>query len=253
MFFRPLDATTTDQSVLLEPVFDGFFRDFMWEVGVTPLFVKQCTKDEGINYTILVDIDGGEISLAKYRAVSGKCSPSTYNAAECDDASFDYDIKCNITSEFEQRPPSGYRIENNHRGVFYLVHVNTTSLTPQPRKISAICTADDLVNANFTKNCQFSIGDTQYFRGINSDWLSVIQGMNYIAYNDTNPYNISLIKSHWNYPLVHDFWINSSDLNINYTTGDTFKQLDVFVKEFKTFVVDRYLTQKPVSIFFRVW
>ena len=40
-------------------------------------------------------------------------------------------------------------------------------------------------------------------------------------------------------PLVHDFWINSSDLNINYKTADPFTQSDVFVREIKTFVVDR--------------
>lgn len=71
------------------------------------------------------------------------------------------------------------------------------------------------------------------------------------------------MKTRWNYPKEKDFAISLintsktaytlSDIAYNYSSGDVYEQTDVFVKERKDDVVDKYGNRGLVTVNIKVW
>ncbi len=235
-FFRPLEKEETDKSILINNLVEKFNENFTWEVKTTPLFVKNCHRDSlGINYFIDIYFQNWSMSFIEFRNKTTK-EPIDVNDLH------NYQVKCDIGYS-ESKPNEHFYITSDEAAVFYIIYTNKTSKEYDKVNINVSCSSNDLLNQNFDGNCEFGLGGSGRIDGINEEKLN---------FND--PYFVvDKIKSNWKFPSNNEFWINSSDLDINYKTAEPFEQADVFVKVVKTFVVMDNGTVLPVDIVFRVW
>ena len=252
VFLKPGAVPPEDKTPILNHLINKFEANFTWEVKKIPLFVDECHKypsgnpptDTGVKLDFTIEGEDWDISRVVYS--------SDIDTDEIWDSNFPIPIDCSVgvmggCGDEENIPDNCFYIQGGDDAVFYFTFLSQSPESEKP-VVEAECDGNPPIGA-----CNFRLGGIETIGGFNKDWLIDTIGPVYLGYGKDNFYNINNIKDNWGIPNSTEFWINSSELNLNYRTASPYQQADIKVKQIKTFTLDKKGVKTPVTINIRVW
>ncbi|MBI2499021.1 hypothetical protein HYV88_02155 [Candidatus Woesearchaeota archaeon] len=195
-----------------------------WSLTQTQLIVKDVSKDI-IDLGITKDPNWNGITCVSSSEAPSGGGCSNYN--------------CHITSA-----------STNNAFVYYLTYAQSN---PVDFSIEDSSTSDCIIDS-----CNYRIGAIDNLYGLDTDNLNF---KNFLSETEgkvsrNSEYKKSNIKTKWNFPENKDFFIRADDkgiLEFNYETKKPEERDNVYVKTFRTNLIDKYGEVTPIVIYFGVW
>lgn len=222
IFLRPGAQPVYQSDTLLSIVERGLKEDVVWSVKEVPLFIWNCES-------YITDED--EIKSATIEI--NDLSDSRWDGWVYDSAGnyvgIGLTIKCN----------DAFSVDNLNTARSYLVRLHSNDEQPEEPVLELELEPSAGVNP------KAKLGASESIEGINENWLKKLKS----SYESEDEYKN--LKTKWVYPESRDFVIYK---NNNFFLGkEPSNQVSVFVKEWKTWILDESGSKEEILISMRVY
>lgn len=215
ILLRPGAKPAYEQEALMDIVEKNFNENFVWQVKKTPVFIKALEVPPKKDEPRFISV----ITPANWRF--SKVEPETYQSLKYDFSEKILRIECNIGICKTDRGP-----------IVVYYYPGPKEITREETVIIAKCNIQD------KDKCEVELGSTENFEGISLDRIKKLN------YKD--------LKKDWEYPESKEFAIYLNKVNIT-DNPEPGQQDNVFVKELRTWVLDKDGHRENAVVSLRTW